>query len=372
MVRAKFSEERGSSIVFFGIGILSMVLLLGGCDGETHQAEAPQRPVPLATVAGRESTSIRELLGRVEQTTVSPLAFEVDGRVVDILIREGESVKAGALIARLDPEPYQLQVRKAQAQLTLLRRELDRKQLLLADQIISQAEYDRLATQTETAQVELEQAQRKLRKTKLKAPFAGRLAQREIENQQVIQAGMPAFYLEDDQRIDVSVGLPAPLAQRLPLNASLTARARLANDSDVELQLHYREHQTRSSRGEGVYQLILSGDKQLGIRLYPGMAVHVFLEVPKARTAVLSVPVEALMATEGGQYRLWRYEPDSGTVNALPVDVITLDKNNAEVSLSEQADSGGSRAVLSVGDSVVVGGLNALSDGQQVSHWVRQ
>lgn len=329
--------------------------------GEEAQPTAPPRPVPLARVEASGPEQVRELLGRVEQTTVAPLAFEVGGRVLSIPVLDGAEVSAGAVIARLDAEPYRLQVERAQAQLMQLEPDLERKALLLADGIISQAQYDELASQTEMARVQLAQARRELRKTTLNAPFRGRIAQREVQEQQVVQAGEPAFYLQDDRRVDISVGLPSTLAQRLPLDQRLSARARLVPDSGVELELRYREHQSSAGRDEGVYRLVMSGARPPDVSLYPGMAARVHLRVPVAQAeARFRVPVGALLKDDAGGHAVWRYDADTGQVHRIEVGVVAL--------LAEDAIVSGE---LVAGDAIVKSGVRYLREGQAVREWIR-
>lgn len=353
--RKPIMRHRGYSL------LCAVMVLFVGCNDSRPVVDPPVRPVPLAMVVAGGPNYTRELLGQVDQTRVSPLAFEVDGRVTTIGYREGAEVAQGTVIARLETKPYRLQLQQAQAQVTQLTDDVRRKKVLLSENIISQAQYDRLVAQLKVARAKRDEAQRQLDETVLRAPFTGRLAQRRIEPGQVIQAGMPAFLLENNQRVDVSVGLPADIAQRLPLSASLTAQGHLVSSPGVTLLLHYREHQTQALMGESVYQLVLSGDKPADVELYPGMAVRVQLILPYQHTdAQYWVPVGALVNDAQGRYWLWRYQDEQGVVQKVPIQVHTLMKERALVSGS-----------LHPGERVVSAGGHHLHDGQRVRRWVR-
>ena len=90
---------------------------LSACGRQQEVAtDSGPRMVQLVPVTQEGANELREFTGRVEQTSISPLAFEVSGRVVQIAVLDGARVRRGQLIARIDPEPYELQVRRAEAQ----------------------------------------------------------------------------------------------------------------------------------------------------------------------------------------------------------------------------------------------------------------
>ena len=337
--------------------VLALVLL-GAC-GRHQEAvtETGPRMVQLVPVAQEGANELREFAGRVEQTSISSLAFEVSGRVVQIAVLDGARVRKGQLIARIDPEPYELQVRRAEAQYNQLADDLKRKAVLRDESILSAAGYEQLKAAVDVAGVQRDLARRDLRNTRLLAPFDGRLARRNVENEQTVQAGAPVFNLEYAERIEIGVELPQSVAETLPLNNSLRAEAWTPDRPDRIFPLVYREHATQSTAGSSSYRLLFSVSQPPQLSLLPGMAVRVRIGVSQtaAGNPGLSVPVGALTVAPDGKHRLWRYDPGSHQVHAVPVDVREIRDNTVIV--------GGD---LHAGDQVVAGGSQFVSEGQAV------
>lgn len=341
------------------LGVVGCFALLAGCSRAPEPAASnAARPVPLVQVETADAGSAREFSGRVEQTNVSPLAFEVAGRVTDIAVRDGALVRRGDIIAQLDPEPYELALRRARIQQRQLAADLVRKRRLREDGILPAAAYEQLEAGVQLAQVQLDQAQRDMRNTRLVAPFDGRLSARAIEEQQVVAAGQPVFRLENLQRFDLGVDLPQALVQNLRLDDSLSAVARLPGSAGKEIPLVYREHAAQGVLGGGVYRLVFSGERPQQSNLLPGMAVRVTLSpgaILVAPPALLAVPLSALAINADGTASVWRLDEQGGSVHAVAVDIAEIAGTRALV-----------QGKLHAGERVVAAGTGALREGMQV------
>ncbi len=90
---------------------LSCCLLLGlsACGGGEPPVPPPSsRPVKLFTVEGGRSDMIRSFPGRVDASRRAELSFRVSGQLQEILVKEGDLVEAGQVLARLDPADYEV------------------------------------------------------------------------------------------------------------------------------------------------------------------------------------------------------------------------------------------------------------------------
>ncbi len=339
--------------------MFGLLWLLAACTNKQEEVrqEGP-RSVQIAQVQVWEDSAVREFFGRVEQSGISPLAFEVSGRVVEIAVRDGAAVKKGDLIARLDPEPYELQARRAEIHHRQLAADLVRKRKLRDERILAQGAFEQLEAAVAMAKVQLDFARRDLRNTRLVAPFDGRITMRNAELQQTVQVGAPAFRLENLKRLDVSVDLPQSLAQNLNLNSSLHALAWLPERTDLQFPLVYREHATQSGPASGVYRLTFSGERPQGVSVLPGMAVRVRVAPPQeqaATAASFAVPAASLSVRDDGRHQVWLQAAD-GKVRSVPITVQELRREQAKV-----------QGELQVGDRVVAAGSKALVEGQQVT-----
>ncbi|MCC8395660.1 efflux RND transporter periplasmic adaptor subunit [Paraburkholderia sp. MMS20-SJTR3] len=322
---------------------------------------ADTRPaVQLTRLEPADASAIRIFTGRVEQTSISPLAFEVPGRVVQIAVLEGAAVKRGQLIARIDEEPYALQLQRANAQYQQLADNLKRQAVLRKDGILSQAGYDQLSAAADAARAARDLASRDLRNTRLVAPFDGRVARRNIEVQQMVQAGAPAFNFENVGRVDIGVDLPQSLAERLLVDKTLRAEAWLPERPTERFPLVFRERTTQSTPTSGGYRLVFSVQGQQSALLFPGMALRVQIsdtarQVAQRDNSYYAIPIAALSIGADGQRSLWRYDAASGRVHAVPVNVREIRNDDAVVS-----------GAVAEGDRVVAGGSQFMKEGMAV------
>src|SRR5437762_10496236 len=99
---------------------LSMLLVLAGCEANTAPSVISDRPVQVQRISFDNENVSREFVGVVRARYETDLAFRVAGKIVTRLVNVGDSVKAGDIVARLDPQDLKLQAESAEA-------ELDRK-----------------------------------------------------------------------------------------------------------------------------------------------------------------------------------------------------------------------------------------------------
>lgn len=344
---------------------VSLPLLVSCGRRESPPPAAVARPVKTFTVTLNDAASLREFSGRVERTSVSQLAFQVPGRVVEISVLDGRQVTKGQLLARLDPEPFELQLRRAEAQYAQLSSDLQRKSVLHTDGILSDGAFEQLKTAAVTAGVARDLARRDLRNTRLVAPFDGRVLQRNIETEQTVQAGAPVVSFETSSRADIGIDLPQSVVERLPLNASLRAQAWTPDRPEEKLDLKYRESSVTTGPQGTSYRLIFAVASPMPERLLPGMAVRVrLLTSPQPVSAAATgpqgqttMPFAALSVAPDGTHRVWRIQGADHRVHAVAVQPREIHDADGTVAVSGE---------LSPGDILVAAGANQLKEGDVV------
>jgi RND family efflux transporter MFP subunit len=276
-------------------------------------------------------------------------------------VLDGSTVRKGQLIARIDPEPFELQLRRAEAQYAQLAEDLKRKTILHDEGILSSGAFDQLKASVDMAGAQRDLARRDLRNTRLVAPFDGRLSRRNVEIQQTVQAGAPAFNLENVESIAIGVEVPQGIAESLSIGNSLHAQAWLPERPRDVFDLAYRERSTQATASSNSYRFVFSVKQPVNLSLLAGMAVRVRMEVvqPQESNAGFSVPVGALSVTPDGHHRLWRYDSKSGRVHAVPVTLREIRDDSAVVD-----------GALQQGDQVVAGGSQFVTEGETVQSTV--
>lgn len=209
-------------------------LLIGGCDRQAPAATpelASERPAPIeARVRVRvEPAAIAplgdagELTGIVEPHASVIVSAETNARVTARLIERGDRVQADQLLFELDGSRARIEYQRAQASVDArasdaaqAERERSRSATLHEREGISAAAHDRIlhaseaaAAAEELARLSKRAAARGLRDAKIRAPFAGIIAEHHVEFGDFVRVGTPMATLVDLSRVRLRVGLMA-------------------------------------------------------------------------------------------------------------------------------------------------------------------
>ncbi len=209
---------------------LAAVALLAAVSAACSKAEAPPAPAPrvktmvLGEVAvGPEPQSAL----RSEGQTVAILSdertlrAELDGQVVEVMVRAGASVRAGQALVRLDPadtrladSAARLQAEAAKAELAAAEADFRRFQKLRDDSFISQAEFDRRRAQLEVARAQYESRLDQLGVLSARALSAAQVSSVEVRPGQAVKSGQVLAKLAPAKPpASASEGVQAPLGE---------------------------------------------------------------------------------------------------------------------------------------------------------------
>lgn len=338
--------------------------LLAACSKAPPPAE-PLRAVKLLTVGASPLEAGHEYAGEVRARVESRLGFRVAGKITRRAVEAGQRVTAGQLLAQLDAQDYRLaadaaraQVRAAATQRDLAAADLRRFEALRAQNFISGAELERREASFKAAQAALEQAQAQLAAqghqaayTQLLADAPGVVTAVEAEVGQVVAAGAPVVRIAQDGPRDVVFAVPEDRVAAMRLGTPLTARAW---QGGARLEGAVREVAASADPVTRTYavKLALAGGEA------PPLGATVYVMPPAAGAAAvqaIKLPTSALRQ-EGQGSAVWVFEPASMTVRSQPVQIATVDGNEAVIA-----------AGLQPGQQVVVAGVHVLSPGQKVT-----
>jgi len=185
--------------------LLTSALVFSACGGtaeaETERPpaqalEVPEAPgvrVEIAVVQPTDARLTLELPGEVEGAREAMLSAAMGGFVERVLIDEGQTVRKGQLLAEVDTSLRAVAVETAKAQLAQAMDDLSRIEQL--GDLGAEAQLNQAKTQVTLADANVRQAQIQLDRTKIRAPFSGVIAARDLEVGEVANPGSPAFRL---------------------------------------------------------------------------------------------------------------------------------------------------------------------------------
>ncbi len=338
--------------------------MLAGCGRDAPSTPpADIRPVRAEQLGLHASHSDTRYAGDVRARYETDLAFRVAGRVATRRVEVGSEVKAGQLIATLDPNDYALAASAARAQLSaaeaearLAQQDLQRFTELRAQNFISEAELDRRRTTAEAAsagvrelRAEAARQANQLAYTRLTAPHAGVVTALSFEVGQVVEDGQPVVKLARSGEREVRIDVPENALDALRAAKPLTIRLWSAPDARYAGRL--RELSPMADAASRTYSARVSFlEPDAAVRL--GMTATV--ELGQAAEPGLSVAQTALFKVNG-QPQVWVVDPQAGKVAARSVKLGELSGDRAAV-----LDG------LVAGEWVVTAGVHKLAPDQQV------
>ncbi|MCQ9186477.1 efflux RND transporter periplasmic adaptor subunit, partial [Streptomyces sp. IBSBF 2953] len=169
------------------------------------------------------------ITGRVRIEQRADLSFEGSGRIASIAVDVGDTVRRGQTLARLDPEPAQLKLQQARADVSAAKaqkaeRELNfrQQQALFDDRVISpatlaaaRAAYLSANEQLDSAKATEAMASRAVRTSAIVSPFNGRIVARSVQPFVDVTAGQSVLQIEGAEKAEVVGMLPAALVTKL-------------------------------------------------------------------------------------------------------------------------------------------------------------
>lgn len=319
----------------------------GEGDAEKEDEKAPV-PVEVAAIEpGSVSAYISSTANLVAEFEVKVLA-EVQGRVLTLHAEEGDRVRKGQVLATLVPDDEQINVKKAELKESNARLAYERASDLVAKELISREEYDKLEIEYQIAQQELAEAEWALSKTSIRAPFSGQLTQRMTQVGQHVQIGDELFQVTDFDTLITRIYLPE--RDVLGLTEGREVRIRLNAAQDVAFSGQIRQISPIVDTATGTIKITVEANQPpAGVR--PGSFVTVDI-VRETRSDALLVPREAVLR------ELQKAHVFVASDNVAEKRAVTLGLEEGEFI---EALTG-----VEAGESVIVAGQGGLKDGSPV------
>lgn len=335
--------------------IVSLCLLSGllaGCSGISQKPEEIVRSVKIETVVRADSLLEKSFPGIITGGGEINLAFRVAGPIAQIAVKEGDYVRAGQLIARIDPRDYEVQLQAAQAQYDQVKAEAGRVTELHNRQSVTGNDYDKAIAGERMVTAKLKNAKDQLSDTRLLAPSQGYIQKINFSVNELIDAGIPLVTLLDAGQFQVETDIPASLYLRRDEIVSFTGIQ--PNLPENQFKLKLLSYSKKASHNQ-LYKLQLAMDAEARAKLAAGMDIEVKIQQKSIEVSQLCVSLSALFNRDGKTY-VWIYQPGTQTVTSRIVSTGKL-TGDGRISIS----SG-----LKPGEQVVVAGVSLLSENQKV------
>lgn len=292
-----------------------------------------------------------ETSGTLANATEQTLAFKTPGIVAKVAVRDGERVKAGQVLARLDRAEFEAEAQQASALLQEAKRAQQRLQKLYANKVVPLDQVQSADTSVEVALARLRVAEFNLKHTTIVAPSSGTILRKLIEPNEIVNAQRSAFiFASSGQGWIIRVGLNDRDIIRVQEGDTAEIRFDAYPNAVVTGSIH--EIAAKASPGTGTFEVEIRLDKN-ELRLLSGMVARAILQ-PRDETALIRIPLTAIVAASGSSAEVYILG-DNERVQSRHIQIADMDP--AAVTVLEG---------LEVGETLITRGATALSDGQAV------
>lgn len=354
--------------------VLGVVAALAACSRAAPPPD-PVRAVRTLTVSPQSASATFEYAGEIRPRVESKLGFRVGGKVVQRGVDVGDAVKAGQVLAQLDPQDLRLgqqaaaaATAAAQAAYDQMATDYQRYKDLRDQGFISSADLERREMSLKTARAQLDQAKAQSNVQRNQAAYAALVADAsgivtgvDAEAGMVVAAGAPVLRLAHDGPRDVVFSVPEDKVETVRAVAAQPGRLKVRLWGDGSAQVRDAALREISAAADPMTRTFTVkadlGEAPSGGAFRLGQTATVMLDLPQV-PGVTKLPLSALRE-EQGRTVVWLVDRASMTVKAQPVEIAGADGNEAVVS------SG-----LVPGQIVVTAGVHVLAPGQKVKFYV--
>lgn len=345
----------GLGVVVVAAGLIAVLAIQNArgngsaSKGKKNGEKAPAAsPVELSLVAQDEMSTFLETTATLEPQNTAMLVARRQGQIVELPAEEGDFVREGATLAKIDDTETQLAYDRAKLAYEVAERDLVRGKQLKERNLISDKELDDRELAKRTAWQEMEQAKYDLSQTRITAPFAGHVVKRLVNLGETVTAGRECFELADF----------SPLLARVYFPERELPRIKVGQGAVLELDVHPgKEFPATVSlvnpavdRTNGTFKVTLEVRDPSGL-LRPGNFAHVRLRTGTYADAVV-LPRRALVSEDGDEFV---FVARADSVDRVQVRVGAISGDSVQI-----LDG------VAPGDSVVTVGQGGLKQGSKI------
>jgi len=323
-------------------------------DGATNPAaaqtgEMPPMPVDVEVATTDDVIETIRATGHIEAVSAVELRPDEQGRITAILVREGQHVREGTPLIRIDDEMLRAQAERAKADRDLADQQLARVRRLHAENAATPAELERAEANARSAHAALALLELQIERTTVRAPFSGVVGQRFVSTGDYVTTSTPLLTLQttDPQRAVIEV----PERHATILRPGQT----------VEFTVAAQPQRVFTAEVEFIDPVVQNTSRTIVVKarapnreglLKPGMFIEARLATATRANAVV-VPEDAIQPLRTANV-VWAVV--DGKASRRVVELGTRTAGFVEV-----------RSGVEAGEQVVVGGLERMQEGAPVA-----
>ncbi len=344
-----FSIQTSACLAAFG---LLALFATPGCNKKPAEGAGAALPPTTVLAVEAKRAPIAEtlaLVGTLAGNETVEVKSETEGTIAEILFSEGQPVKKGDLLIRLDDSKLAASLAEAQANLELSATTFERSKVLYRDKLISQQEFDQAAATYQAHKASVELRRRQLADARIFAPFSGVTGSRTISPGQVISKDTTLTWLVDLEIVKAEFNVPERFLSEVKPGQEIQLTVAAYPKQRFTGEVYFLAPQVDPNTRTLLLKARVANPER---RLKPGMFANLDLTLTLRQDAVV-IPESALIS-QGERTSVYVINAE-GKAQMRPVKVGLRTANQIEV-----------KEGLAVGEKVVTEGIQKVRPGAQV------
>ncbi len=292
------------NFLFVSVCLLSALLSFTSCGKKQAAKTETVFLVKAVHPNGDANQSAHTYIGVLEGNKSSNLSFQVPGQVARILVREGQSVRKGQLLATLDAANLQHQFNASQATLVQAKDAMKRMQILYDNGSLPEIRYIETKTRVQQAESAFAIAKRNLGESKLYAAFSGIIGNRAVQVGENVLPSQHIFTLIDTSSLKVCFNVPEQEIAQIHVGDAAAVQVGALNNQSFEASVTERRLDASNvSHSYAAYVTLKDASEDLA----PGMACDILLlnNNQETQAAPMVLPISAVQVTLDKHHYVW-------------------------------------------------------------------
>ncbi|MBO4672988.1 MAG: efflux RND transporter periplasmic adaptor subunit [Bacteroidaceae bacterium] len=330
-----------------------MLLTIISCQHK-KDVQNEEKMIDVAVVKDINAVAATTFTGRTKSASEVNLAFRVAGPIVRMLVKEGDYVSKGQVVAVMDSRDYQVQLAATQAEYEQVKANAERVMALYAEGNTTASNNDKARYGLEQISQKLANHKNQLADTQLRSTINGYVQTKYHEAGETVGAGMPVVSVFGSGDTEVEINISASDFAHIEKFTGFTCRFDVTGNESFPLQV------VRVSQEANTSQLYTVRLKFVGTidhkKITPGMTTMVYAEMADSEASgIVYVPASAVLE-EDGKTQVFVYDEKTGIVKSRVVSVSKVNRDGTML-----VDNG-----LKAGEKVVSSGVHHIEDGEKV------
>ena len=285
------------------VSLMAILALISiACQGEQRATSPERSPTSNQTPQTIATAKVTRVLGalaqapaRIRSRQQAMISSRISAIVLSMPFREGDIVRAGETLVRLDDAPQRAALTAAEAQLSTAESESRRITSLLAKGAATVREADEVKARLEGARAALAEARDIVGSTSLRAPFAGRIVKKSVNPGDLAQPGAPLLELQGGSALELVATLEPDAARSVRLGQKFRVRV-----DGVDPSVEATVYSISPTADETTHRVDVLFNLGAEVSLKPGLFARI--ELPAAEGASpgpLSIPASSVIERGG-------------------------------------------------------------------------